>query len=141
MKWKKFSLTEKFFALWGCPQMCEMLTRDLRAELIKLTNYSIFGQCSPFYLWKTPENHRTFGVFREYKIGNLAGQKWVKILNLRNQQVLSYNAFTAWKVSKDGVFIGLYFPSFGLNTKKYEPLKNPYLDTFHTMFGFPQVID
>ena len=44
---------------------------------------------------------------------------------------------TAWKVSKYGVFSGLYFPAFGLNTdqnvEKYGPEKTPYLDTFHTV--------
>ena len=30
---------------------------------------------------------------------------------------------TTWKVSKHGVFIGPYFPVFGLNTGKYEPEK------------------
>ena len=42
---------------------------------------------------------------------------------------LSY--WTAWKVFKYGVFSGLYFPVFGLNTVKYGPEKYPYLDTFH----------
>ena len=39
--------------------------------------------------------------------------------------------FTAWKVSKYGVFSSPYFPVFGLNTEKYGPEKTPYLDTFH----------
>ena len=30
----------------------------------------------------------------------------------------SFNSFTAWNVSKYGVFSGLYFPAFGLNTKR-----------------------
>ena len=56
--------------------------------------------------------------------------------------------FSAWKVSKYGVFSGLYFPVFGLNTEiyeanlciqsehtgKYGPEKTPYLDTFHAVF-------
>ena len=42
-------------------------------------------------------------------------------------------SFTAWKASKYGVFSGLYFPAFRLNTGKYGPEKNPYLDTFHTV--------
>ena len=28
-------------------------------------------------------------------------------------------AFTAWKMSKNGVISGLYFPAFGLNTDRY----------------------
>ena len=51
---------------------------------------------------------------------------------------------TAWKVSKDGVISGPYFPVFGLNMERYEvssvfnpnagkygPEITPYLDTFH----------
>ena len=54
-------------------------------------------------------------------------------------------AATAWKMSKYGVFSALYFPAFGLNTKryflslsvfspnagKYGPEKTPYLGTFN----------
>ena len=43
------------------------------------------------------------------------------------------SAHTAWKVSKDGVFSGPYFPIFGLNTGKYGQEKTPYLDTFHAV--------
>ena len=32
---------------------------------------------------------------------------------------LLWQPFIAWKVSKYGVFSGLYFPAFGLNTEKY----------------------
>ena len=39
--------------------------------------------------------------------------------------------FTAWKVSKYGVFSGPYFPVFGLNTGIYGPEKTSYLDTFY----------
>ena len=42
---------------------------------------------------------------------------------------LLINEFTAWKVSKYGVFFGPYFPVFG-------PEKTPYLDTFHEV-SFP----
>ena len=47
-------------------------------------------------------------------------------------QAISENAveivsFTAWKVSKYGVFSGLYFPVFG-------PEKTPYLDTVRAVF-------
>ena len=54
-----------------------------------------------------------------------------------------------WKVSKYGVFPGLYFPAFALNTDIYSvnlriqsecgkcgPVKAPYLDTFHAVFIF-----
>ena len=41
--------------------------------------------------------------------------------------------YTTWKVSKYGVFSGLYFPIFGPNTGKYGPQKAPYLDTFHAV--------
>ena len=54
--------------------------------------------------------------------------------------------YTAWKVSKYGVFCGPYFSAFGLNKDryfylsvfspnagKYGPQKTPYLDIFHTV--------
>ena len=44
--------------------------------------------------------------------------------------------FTAWKVYKNGVVSGPYFPVFGLNTGKYGPAKAPYLDIFHAVFFF-----
>ena len=37
-----------------------------------------------------------------------------------------WTIYTAWKVSKYGVF-------FGLNTGKYGPERTPYLDTFHVV--------
>ena len=40
---------------------------------------------------------------------------------------------TAWKVSKCRVFCGLYFPVFGLNTRKHGPEKSLHLNTFHTV--------
>ena len=36
---------------------------------------------------------------------------------------------------KYGVFSGPYFLVFGLNTEIYGPEKNPYLDTFYTVYG------
>ena len=41
------------------------------------------------------------------------------------------------KVSKYGVFSGLYFPVFSPSIVKYGPEKNPYLDTFRAMYIFP----
>ena len=41
--------------------------------------------------------------------------------------------FTVWKVSKNRVFSGPYFPVFGLNTGKHGPEKTPYFDTFHAV--------
>ena len=38
---------------------------------------------------------------------------------------LHLNIYTALKVSKYRVLSGLYFPVFGLNTRKYGPEKNP----------------
>ena len=45
------------------------------------------------------------------------------------------NYHIAWKLSKYGVFSGLYFPVFGLNTKKCGPEKTPYLDNFYAVSG------
>ena len=46
------------------------------------------------------------------------------------EQVL--NNYTAWEVSKYGIFSGPYFPVFGMNTRKYGPQKTPYLNTFQS---------
>ena len=48
----------------------------------------------------------------------------------------SWNTSTVWKVSKNGVISGPYFPVFGLNTGKYGPEITPYLDTFHAVKRF-----
>ena len=53
----------------------------------------------------------------------------VKIKQLQ----VSISKVTAWKVSKYGVFSGLYFPVFRLNTGKYGPEKTPYLGTFYAV--------
>ena len=42
-------------------------------------------------------------------------------------------AYTAWKVSKCGVFSGPYFPVFSPNKGKYGPEKTLYLDTIPTV--------
>ena len=41
--------------------------------------------------------------------------------------------YTAWKVSKNGVFFGTYFPVFSSNMGKYGLEKTPYLDTSHAV--------
>ena len=61
-----------------------------------------------------------------------------------NTLELNIVAMTAWKESKYGVFSGLYFPVFELNTEiygvnspntgKYRPQKTQYSDTFHTVY-------
>ena len=37
------------------------------------------------------------------------------------------------KAAADVLPSGLYFPVFGLNTRKYGPEKTPYLETFHAV--------
>ena len=46
---------------------------------------------------------------------------------LSSYSMLIKGFITVWKVSKYGVFSGPYFPAFG-------PEKNPYLDTFYTVY-------
>ena len=48
-------------------------------------------------------------------------------------RVNNHQANAAWKVSQYGVFSGLYFPAFGLNTGQYGPEKTPNLDTFYAV--------
>ena len=45
-----------------------------------------------------------------------------------------HNNCQARKVFKYGVFSGLYFPIFALNTGKYGPEKTPYLDYFSLLY-------
>ena len=45
---------------------------------------------------------------------------WRIHLFMKLEATLSQNSDTAWKVSKNGVFSGPYFPSFGLKTERYE---------------------
>ena len=45
---------------------------------------------------------------------------------------------TPWKLSKDGVFSGPYFPVFGLNTGKWGPEKTLYSDTFRSDYFLVQ---
>ena len=45
------------------------------------------------------------------------------------------NYITSWKVSKNGVTSGPYFPVFGLSTGKYGPEITPYLDPFHVVYA------
>ena len=54
----------------------------------------------------------------------------VNISNLEHQILM---CITAGKVSKYGVFSGLYFSVFSPNIGKYRPEKTPYLDTFHAV--------
>ena len=62
----------------------------------------------------------------------------VKILAVRNfagTDIFDWGlknqpSYTAWKVSKYGVFSGLYFHAFALNTGKYGQEKTPYLEIF-----------
>ena len=51
---------------------------------------------------------------------------------MKEEGDISYE-FTAWKVSKYGVFSAPYFPVSSRNTGKCGPEKTPCLDTFHAM--------
>ena len=48
----------------------------------------------------------------------------------RSKEHQIFKATTVWRVFKNGVFSGPYFPVFGLNSGKFAPKKTPYLDTF-----------
>ena len=47
--------------------------------------------------------------------------------------VIGFHGFTTWKVSKNRVISGPYFPVFSPNPGKYGPEVTLYLDTFHTV--------
>ena len=57
---------------------------------------------------------------KQSKILCLYRKMWVR----ENPYFGIFYPVTAWKVSKDGVFSGLYFPVFGLNTGKYGAKKH-----------------
>ena len=78
----------------------------------------------------------------------VAAKTWRSSENeVRWNEVKNRITYTAWKVSKYGVFSGPCFPVFALNTEIYSVIlciqpeyrkkrtrkKNPYLDTFHVV--------
>ena len=50
--------------------------------------------------------------------------------NTYSQHMVLVFSITVWKVSKYGVFSGLYFPAFISNKGKYGLEKAPHLDTW-----------
>ena len=49
--------------------------------------------------------------------------EWFLSINMGQMKsyfLMYYGTTTVWNVSKYGVFSGLYFPAFGLNTERYE---------------------
>ena len=68
------------------------------------------------------QNHRSFGYSQL-----LVTDFWKPFLKSQ------LDIFTAWKVSKYGVFFWSVFPVFSSNTAKYAPGKTLYLDTFHAV--------
>ena len=80
--------------------------------------------------------HNCFTSSFEYQLNQL-NINYARRLALISVTFWSYDKFsfvnTAWKVSKYGVFSGLYFPVFSPGTGKYKPEKTPHLDTFHIL--------
>ena len=90
---------------------------------------------------------RIWTEYGEIRSGKIRTRKYSVFVHFSHSVSLSktfrisqgvLNFYTAWKVFKYGVFSGLYFPAFGLNTERYEvgkygPENTPYLDTFHTV--------
>ena len=97
-------------------QIFVFFTLRLWILVIKLFNQSLFSNIYSQFI-----NLITYSflfVDRSYLC-----QKWIK--------------YTAWKVSKYGVFSGPYFPVFGLNTDFYYSGQNKtqYLVTFHAVIA------
>ena len=61
---------------------------------------------------------------------SIATKTW-QTMTWQRKRFFSINA---WKMSKCGVFSGPYFPASELNTGKYGPEKDTYLDTFHAVY-------
>ena len=87
-------------------------------------NYGIFHSEQFF---ETPLDHCSMSHVQRTFLNN--NDLYLKI----NFCTCILNNCTVWKVSKYGVFSGLYFYVFSPNTEKYGPEKMPYLDTFHTV--------
>ena len=84
-------------------------------------------------------------LLRKTALKEKVSRKNYKAARCSNQSELK--AISAWKVSKYGVFPGLYFPAFGLNTERYfvslriqlecekiRSEKAPYLDSIYAVY-------
>ena len=100
---------------------------------------------SPTFLGLRPIARKSscYTEIREIAKQNL---RWPNVKNyyISFKRKTSHSA--AWKVSKYGIFSGLYFPVFRLNTVfrantgKYRPENTPFLDTFHAVLRYKQRI-
>ena len=79
---------------------------------------------------------------------NLKLQRELDFSHTKIQSVIDSVSSTVWKVSKNGVISGPYFPIrekisvFSPNTGKYGPEISPYLDTFHAVqrVGYDKIL-
>ena len=113
------------------------LLLDLLRQIFKDINISILRFIDSYGFHREKVKRDRSNNFRAMKIAQ----------NVRNKSKLQFKTFenyrintTAWKVSKDRVFSGPYFPVFGLITGKYRPEKTPCLNTFHTVSFFRYII-
>ena len=74
---------------------------------------------------------RTCHFFLQPPLPHSIATKTWQTMTWQRKRFFSINA---WKMSKCGVFSGPYFPASELNTGKYGPEKNTYLDTFHAVY-------
>ena len=89
-------------------------------------------------------------MFQKYRfeVIHLFDIFWFCYILMRHKfAIIIQNTDTTWKVSQYGVFSGLYFPAFGLNTDRHSvsfriqseygkirTTKTPYLDYFHAVW-------
>ena len=106
--------------------------------LINIVSHKIIGRRRSF---------RTFGIGQI-----MGGVKCWEIINYLHLNFLDSDrwvyenllTYTAWKVSKYGVFSGPYFPAFALNTERYEVsnhVSNTVLVITRIYFSFVLLIE
>ena len=102
----------------------------LKVKIVKKFNipHKSYGSLQGFNVYFPSQNFiKAFrnGIHEDCVSKNLFSMQNNKSLltSTKFRRVTAISPFTAWKVSKYGVFSGPYFPVFG-------PEKTPYLDTF-----------
>ena len=108
------------------------LLLDLLRQIFKDINISILRFIDSYGFHREKVKRDRSNNFRAMKISQ----------NVRNKSKLQFKTFenyrintTAWKVSKDRVFSGPYFPVFGADYRKIQTRKNSVFEHFsHSEF-------
>ena len=80
------------------------------------------------YILQSSYFRKIFILAKTFEIEAILSFKPKKIVG--GNTIIKSNVNTAWKLSKDRVISGRYFPVFSTNAGKYGPKLTLYLDTF-----------